>query len=184
MQEIEKYIYQILDEICKKSELDQVLFDVAEMEERLGYRTVFRGEGGDKAIDRKALVADEVKRISSKILKESFLPLLENEDLRLFEPGIFKIFAEELNQKAKAILFFHLTTAVDLDRQEILDLSSKISHRMGRWVKIDIMHDRSIIGGAMIKKDNYIFDFSLKTKLLKLGAEWKRSIERSKDDDD
>lgn len=182
MQEIEKYINQILDAVCKKEELDQVLFDVAEMEERLGYRTVFKAEGTSN--QRKSLVEDEIKRISSKILKQCFAPLLEIEDLRLFEPGVFKIFTEELVKKSKNIVFFHVTTAVELSREEMMELSSKISHKFGRWVKIDTSIERAIVGGAVIKKDNYIFDFSLKTKLSKLGAEWKKSIERAREFDD
>ncbi len=57
-------------------------------------------------------------------------------------------------------------------------MSQKLSSKMKRNVLIDLQIDKSIIGGAIIKKDNYIFDFSLKTKLGKLSSEWKKAIHR------
>ena len=49
------------------------------------------------------------------------------------------------------------------------------------WVKVDVTVDKSLIGGAVIKNDNFILDYSLKTRLTNFSAEWKKSLDNTRE---
>jgi F0F1-type ATP synthase delta subunit len=70
-----------------------------------------------------------------------------------------------------------LTTAVELEDEDLRQLCHDLTFRLGRKVLIDIKIDKGVLGGAVIKKDNYILDYSLATKLAKLSEEWKKSVQ-------
>lgn len=177
MSEIEKYVEVIFENISNKSELEEILFDLSVMSEKIGYSTVV--QGSDDRSDRKAIISDALPGISSEILKEYFTSLVEKGDLWIFEPGHFKTFLDELKAAASKIIYFYLSSAVDLKKEDIRSLTDKISRKMERKVIIEITVDSSIIGGAIIKKDNYIFDFSVKSKLNSLCDQWKKSLEEA-----
>jgi F-type H+-transporting ATPase subunit delta len=168
------YVDKVINLVCKKDELDQILFDASLIKDRLSYRTVVKN-GADES-KKEILVLHEIENLGSDQLKTYFRSLIKEKDLHLFDPGVFKVFYESLMETAEKILFFHITTAILLKQPDIIKLSKKLSEKMERHVIIDLRVDKTIIGGAIIKKDNYILDFSLRTKLSTLSSEWKKSI--------
>ncbi|OQA04197.1 MAG: ATP synthase subunit delta [bacterium ADurb.Bin400] len=181
--EIENYTQEILALIYKKEDFDQLLFDVSVFADLIGYESVAKNAGEDVQ-QRKNYIKLQLDRISSDILKNYLEGLLSQDDLQLFEPGLFKLFVEELNEAASKTLFFKLTTAIEIEPEDLNQMSAALSKKMERKVIIDITVDKSIVGGAIIKKENYIFDFSIKTKLGKLSSDWKRSIQKAKNAND
>jgi F-type H+-transporting ATPase subunit delta len=182
MRELEKYISQVLDLIYKKSEFDQILFDLSLFADKINYSTVLNsGSALDDKGKRKELVSANLCNIDSTILREYFHRLLDEDDLWVFDPAHFKVFVEELSERSQRTVFIKLTTALQLADHDLRGLSVKLSKKMDQKVVIDLVVDKNIIGGTIIRKDNYILDYSIKTKLSNLATQWKKTIQQSKD---
>jgi F-type H+-transporting ATPase subunit delta len=177
--EIGQYVNAVLNLVEKKEELDQIVFDLSTLGEKIGYKSV--GSGADDGEKRKMLIESEMDNLGSDLLKDYFQGLINHSDLWIFEPGKFKIFSEELGKAANKIIYFKLITAIELRREDLKLMATKISKKMERRVLIDLTVDKSIIGGAIIQKDGFILDFSIKTKLQALSNEWKKALQRDSD---
>ena len=172
--EISRYIEDILALADRKNDLDQILFDLNSIADHIGYKSVV--DTGDDPEKRKQVVENELEDIGSAELAEYFSNLLKKNEIALFEPGRFKNFVEEFESEIKKIVYFKMTTSIELKPKDLKEITDKLSKKVGRKVMIDQTIDKTIIGGAIIQKDNYILDFSVKSKLHDLGVEWKKSI--------
>jgi F-type H+-transporting ATPase subunit delta len=173
------YKSEILALALSKEELDQIIYDISSFASVIGYKSVVANGTNDKQ-KRKILIASELSGITSKSLKHYFESLLKKDDLTLFEPGVFKNCVEDLKEQGQKTVHIELTTAIEIKEKDLKKITDDLSKKLGRKVVIDNEVDKSIMGGALIKKDNYIVDFSLKTKLANLNIEWKKSIHKSR----
>lgn len=173
------YKSEILALALSKEDLDQIIYDISAFASVIGYKSVVASGATDKQ-KRKILIASELSSITSKSLKHYFELLLKNDDLTLFEPGVFKNCVEDLKEEGLKTVHVELTTAIEIKEKDLKNITDDLSKKLGRKVVIDNLIDKSILGGALIKRDNYILDFSLKTKLSNLNIEWKKSIHRSR----
>jgi len=173
------YKSEILALAVSKEELDQVIYDISVFADVIGYKSVVTNGATDKQ-KRKILIASELKSITSKPLNHYFESLLKKDDLTLFEPGFFKNCVEDLKEQGQKTIHIELTTVIEIKEKDLKNIINDLSKKIGRKVVIDNVVDKSILGGALIKKDNYILDFSLKTKLSNLSIEWKKSIHKSR----
>lgn len=178
MTEIEKYIAAILDLIYKKEDLEQISFDLSLFGDHIGYNSIVRSSGNELE-KRKYLVESNLDVIESKVLLDYFKGLLSKGDLWIFEPSHFKMFCQEMESASKKTIYFNLTTAIELKDEDLRGLSQRLSKKMEKKVLVHLAVDKSIIGGAIIRKDNYILDYSLKTKLSSLAVQWKKSIQKA-----
>lgn len=178
MSEIEKYIKKILDLVFTKDDLDQILFDLTIFAEHIGYNSIVKSTT-DEAEARRILVRSQLDNITSGILRNYLTELLEKDELWIFDPGHIKTFADNLNEIAAKTVFFNLTTAIQLKDEDLRALSEMMSKKMERKVVVHLTVDHNILGGAVIKKDNFILDYSLKTKMNNLASQWKKSIQKA-----
>ena len=175
--EIEKHISELLNRITNKSDLHQIIFDVNMLTDKISYITI---NGHNNGEDLAQVVKKEIANLESETLQGYFSELLEANDLWLFEPARYKSFAEEFEQAALKTDFLEITTAVELKPEDLKELSRKISSKIDRRLIVDVKVSPNIIGGAIVKKENYILDYSIETKLKNLGEKWKNSIAKSK----
>ncbi len=182
---MENDIGKIIDDIIllvdKKEQLDQIIFDVSNIGDEIGYKSVVDKNGDDPA-ERKELVKNAVSKIKSELMKDYFNKYINESNILIFEPNRFKNFQDQLQAEIKKIICIRLTIAVELKKEDTKKISTKLSEKMEQKVLIDITVDKSIVGGAIIHKDNYIFDFSVKSKLGRLADEWKLAIEEANSD--
>ena len=175
--EIEKHINELLAMINNKNDLHQIIFDINILVDKISYVTV-TGQGNGNHLAE--TVRRELDNLNSETLKEYFQSLLDNNDTWLFEPARYKSFAEEFEQIALKTDFLEITTAIELKPEDTRLMAEQISQRMDRRVIVDTKVNTSLIGGAIIKKDNYILDYSIETKMRNLSERWKASIAKSK----
>lgn len=178
MTEIEKYLKAIISLVFQKDEFDQILFDLSMLGDHIGYSSITKGSG-DEAEKRKQFITEQLSQIKSDILRDYLLSLIKKNDLWLFDPGHFKIFSEEMNNQSQKAVLFNLTAPIELKSDDIKALAERLSNKAQRKVVIQLVVDESIISGAIIKKDNYILDYSLRTKLNNLGNQWKKTIQKA-----
>ena len=175
--EIEKHINALLGLVCDKNDLHQIIFDINLLTDKISYITVTGQGNGDHLPET---VRKELENLNSETLKNYFGKLLDESDLWLFEPARYKVFSEEFEQTALKTDFLELTAAIELKPEDINKIESVISERMDRRVIVDVKVNPNLIGGAIIKKENYILDYSIETKLKNLSEKWKASIAKSK----
>lgn len=175
--EIEKHINELLALITDKSDLHQIIFDLNLLTDKISYVTVTGQSNGEHLAET---VRREIGNLNSETLKNYFTKLLDSNDLWLLEPARYKSFAEEFEQTALKTDFLEITTAVELKPDDIKSLADQISRKMDRRVIIDTRVNANLIGGAIIKKENYILDYSIETKMKNLSEKWKASIAKNK----
>ncbi len=173
MHEIERHIQEIFMLITNKFELDQIIFDIEHLIDKFSYQTIADNNDCDQKIQS---IRNEIADIGSIILQSYFYSLTDSNDLWLFEPTHFKNFMEKFNERVAQTDVFQVTTAIQLKDNDVKRMAEKLSQKMEKIVIIDIRTNSNLIGGAIIKKDNYILDYSLKTKLTNLSEHWKNSI--------
>ena len=81
--------------------------------------------------------------------------------------------AEEFNRLVddeEGRMSAEVTTATPLDSAHEERLREALSRRTGREVRLEIKVDASLIGGAVAKVGDLVFDGSLRTQLSKLRA--------------
>lgn len=172
---IDRHLKDTIGLVYKKSDLDQLLFDLQIFTDKISYKSVIHNTDNDN-VDRKQFVKTEISKITSDILRWYFEYLISKEDLFLFDPGQIKIFREELAEQSKKFVIFKIITAIELKNSDVEDISYRLTKKLGRKVLVDTQVDKTILAGSIIKKDNYIMDFSLKTRLYLFGEEWKKAI--------
>jgi len=178
--DVENHVYCILDQIHKKEDLDQISYDISVLSEFFNYKNVNENLNEEYEA-KKQLISKKVNIIQSSILRRYLQALIESDSMLFFEPGRFKLFVADFEEKSQKIQFIDLTTSVELTPEDIHNLSEKMSHRMQCWVKVDVTVDKTLIGGVVIKNDNFILDYSLKTRLANFSAEWKKSLDQTRE---
>jgi F0F1-type ATP synthase delta subunit len=175
--EVKRLVNELISRISKRSDLNQIVFDIEYLKDRISYKSVASETPDAKHL--KSLATKEVNRITSKDLKSFLQSMLEENNLWLFDPAHLSAFAKEFIAESKSIDFVEITCAIELKPEDIYAISENISKNIGKRVIVDIKINKDIIGGAIIKKDHYIIDYSIATKLNNLSSRWKESLSKS-----
>lgn len=88
-------------------------------------------------------------------------------------------FIKKFQQATENIHILHLTTAVPLTLQQIRAISRDLTHEFGYKIIVDHTVNATLIGGILVKLDNYIFDYSLRSKFQQFQREWLASLEKT-----
>lgn len=88
-------------------------------------------------------------------------------------------FIKKFQQATGTIHTLHLTTAIPLTLQQIRTISRDLSHEFGYKIIVDHTVNTTLIGGILVKLDNYIFDYSLRSKFQQFQREWLASLEKT-----
>jgi F-type H+-transporting ATPase subunit delta len=169
MEEIAKVYTRSLFEVAREhGKLDELREQLAQFVEALnGYRELaifffspyFSQKEKQEALDRVIQGADPIFL--------NFLRLLI-EKHRM--PVIFRIRAEfeRLYEEENRTLPVEITSAIELDPETTAKLSSEISERTGRKVKLATRVDPEILGGLVVRVGNAILDASIRNRLEQL----------------
>lgn len=88
-------------------------------------------------------------------------------------------FVKKFQQSTESVHILHLTSAVNLTPQQIRSISRDLTHEFGYKIIVDHMVNANLIGGILVKLDNYIFDYSLRSKFQQFQHEWLASLEKT-----
>jgi F0F1-type ATP synthase delta subunit len=88
-------------------------------------------------------------------------------------------FVKKFQQSTEAIHTLNLTTAIDLSAHQIRAIARDLTHEFGYKVIVEHTVNTSLIGGILVKLDNYIFDYSLRSKFQQFQREWLASLEKT-----
>lgn len=113
----------------------------------------------------------EVNLLKGKI--DCFLQLLIDEKRLTTLPSITFLYHQLLNDyyglvEAEVICTFSLSAE---HREQI---KRKLKKRFHSRIKLKVIEDKSLLGGAIIRVNNWVIDGSIKSKLIQLAASLKR----------
>jgi ATP synthase F1 delta subunit len=85
-------------------------------------------------------------------------------------PAIFRIRRDfdELYAEERKLLPVTITSAVELDKDTINEITSKIEEQTGRKVELSTKVDPSVIGGLVMRVGNVVMDGSIRSRLERL----------------
>ncbi|MGH7609360.1 MAG: F0F1 ATP synthase subunit delta [Candidatus Dormibacteria bacterium] len=89
-------------------------------------------------------------------------------------PGLLAAIArgyQELVDEREGRVLARLTTAVALAAGERRRLAGRLARRLGREVRFETEVDPALLGGAVVRVGDRVFDASLRTRLLQLRQE-------------
>jgi F-type H+-transporting ATPase subunit delta len=117
--------------------------------------------------DRKARILEEIfsGSVSDKLL--IFLNLIARKKRAGILPEIIDEFMIILDEK-KGIVNADVTSAVELSREQVDSLVSKLSDSTGKKIRARMSIDEELLGGVSVKIGDTIFDGSIKYQLLLL----------------
>ncbi len=121
------------------------------------------------ASGRKAALREIANRISVSPLVKNFISYLIDQR-RLIDFEAITLAYGELADEAEGLLTAEVVSASPLDDRRKDRLRRALSERTGREVRLEIEVDPSLIGGAIAKVGDLVFDGSLRTQLGQLRA--------------
>lgn len=121
------------------------------------------------ASDRKAALRAIAERISVSPLVKNFISYLIDQRRLINFSSIVQAYGE-FADNAEGLLTAEVISASPLDDRRKDRLRRALSERTGRQVRLEIKIDPAIIGGAIAKVGDLVFDGSLRTQLGQLRA--------------
>lgn len=126
------------------------------------------------AAERKAALRALAARESVSPLVQNFLGFLVDQRRLIQFDGIVAAY-HALADQAEGMLTADVRVASPLDERRKDRLRRALSARTGREVKLEIEVDPSLLGGAIAKVGDLVFDGSLRTQLAQLRANLTRT---------
>ena len=121
------------------------------------------------ASGRKAALREIANRISVSPLVQNFLSYLIDQRRLIDFNAIVEAYGE-FADNAEGLLTAEVISASPLDDRRKDRLRRALSERTGREVRLEIKVDSALIGGAIAKVGDLVFDGSLRTQLGQLRA--------------
>lgn len=103
---------------------------------------------------------------------ENFLQLLMNEKRLTALPDITSFYHKLLNGD-QGITEVKVISAFSLSNNQKEQIKKKLERRFGATVKLKVLTDKSLVGGAIIYAGNWVLDDSIKSKLTRLAKKFK-----------
>ena len=119
--------------------------------------------------ERKAVLAAVSDRADMSVPVKAFYSYLIDQRRLLDFFGICEEY-QRLAAEAAGLVTAHVTTASPLDESKKDRLRRALSERMGREVQLDVEVDPGLIGGAIAKVGDLVFDGSLRAQIQGLRA--------------
>ena len=77
---------------------------------------------------------------------------------------------ETMRAEAEGTIEAELVSALDVTDEQQSQLAQSLSSRLGRQVSLQVVHDPSLIGGAILRAGDMVIDASVKGRLQKLAT--------------
>ena len=119
------------------------------------------------AAERKAVLRALASRIGISPLVQNFMAFLVDQRRLIAFDGIVASYLE-LADQAEGLLTAEVVSASPLDDRRKDRLRRALSERTGQEVRLQIEVDPSLLGGAIAKVGDLVFDGSLRTQLGRL----------------
>lgn len=117
----------------------------------------------DKTEALEKIFGDEVGEVISK-----FIALLARKNRLQLLPQIVGAFIQEYNKYA-GIIEIEVSSASELDEQQVSRLKEALEGKTGKKVKLDVKQNKSLKGGIAVRIEDTVIDGTIKHKLEQLS---------------
>jgi len=117
--------------------------------------------------------------ITNANLKQIFMAELEAGNFDVFQTQTITSLLAKLNDIAAIGTVIDLSLPLPLTDTDLREIVDQLEEKLHTKIILDLKIDPSLLGGIVIKKDNYIFDASLKNHLKNYENEWVKSLHKA-----
>lgn len=107
---------------------------------------------------------------------------IENNNMWLFDTekiDYLDEFVKIFQQSTESVKIMHLTTAKPLNPIQLKAISKDMSKSFGIKTVIEHAVNPNLISGIQVKIDNYVYDYSLRSKFQQFQREWLASLDKT-----
>jgi F0F1-type ATP synthase delta subunit len=178
-------IAQLLGNIYTTSQLKQI----SDALEELAQNKAFKNHATDIVTDesltdsqKKTQLSYLIKSIDIPTLQDFFSDILAKNTFWVFSSDkidYFDKFVQEFQMATEAIGVIYLVTATKLLPHDHRAIAKDLSQSFGYKVVLNHQINPAIIGGAQVRVENLVFDFSLRNKFNQFERQWLSSLEKT-----
>lgn len=110
------------------------------------------------------------KALAGKKDIEHFVQMLAENKRLLMLPEIYALYTQHRAEHEKTLVA-HVRSFMALTGKEQEEIIASLSQRLKRQISLDVVIDKSLLGGAVIRAGDLVIDGSVREKLNKLSAE-------------
>jgi len=177
---------QLAKELIEKIYTTDTLKRISDALEKLSQNKGFKDHTNDIINDdsltdsqKKNQLLYIIKSVEIPTLYEFFSDQLADYSFWIFSSGqidYFDKFVQAFQKATKDVGVIYLTTAVEISAADLKAISKNLGKSFGYQVAINHDVNTGILGGAQIRIENLIFDYSLRSKFRHFQKEWLKSI--------
>ena len=177
---------QLAKELIEKIYTTDTLKRISDTLEKLSQNKGFKAHTNDIINDdsltdnqKKNQLLYIIKSVEIPTLYDFFSDQLADYSFWIFSSGqidYFDKFVQAFQKATKDIGVIYLTTAVEISTLDLKAISNNLGKSFGYKVVINHDINTGILGGAQIRIENLIFDYSLRSKFRHFQKEWLKSI--------
>jgi F-type H+-transporting ATPase subunit delta len=113
-------------------------------------------------------VLQRFKSAKSSTHFQNFIELLAQNKRLLAVPSLFQLF-QNLRANYEKTLTVYVVSFSDLSKEQIKELTTRLSKRLERDITLNVIIDPTLLGGAIIRAENLVFDGSVRTQIKNLS---------------
>ena len=99
---------------------------------------------------------------------QNFIELLAHNKRLLAVPTMLQLF-QDLRANYEKTLTVDVLSFSELSEEQMKQLTTRLSHRLEREITLNITIDPTLLGGAIIRAGNLVFDGSVRTQIKNLS---------------
>lgn len=177
---------QLAKELIEKIYTTDTLKRISDTLEKLSQNKGFKEHTNDIINDdsltdnqKKNQLLYIIKSVEIPTLYDFFSDQLAEYSFWIFSSGqidYFDKFVQAFQKATKDVGVIYLTTAVEISTADLKAISDNLGKSFGYKAAINHDINAGILGGAQIRIENLIFDYSLRSKFRHFQKEWLKSI--------
>jgi F-type H+-transporting ATPase subunit delta len=125
-----------------------------------------------------------LRSVDLPLLNDFFSDELSADTIWLFHTDkidYFDRFVQSFQRLTETVRVVHLVTVIPLSDLYLRQIADNFATSFGYQVIIDHEVNPSLIGGIQVRLDNYVFDYSLRSRFSQFQRQWVNSIQTLED---
>lgn len=179
------FVKRLLDRISTTATLKAISDTLEELSQKKSFKQHANAIVEDETLtagQKRTQILHLIKSVEVPLLFEFFSDELSDSTFWIFSNSridYFDKFVQEFQLATETIGIVHLTTAIALTSVELKKIQTDLSKSFGYKVIINYQLKPAIVGGAQVRVENLVFDYSLRSKFMQFQKEWLSQLEQT-----
>jgi F0F1-type ATP synthase delta subunit len=136
------------------------------------------------ANQKKTQLGFVMQTVELPVLYDFFLDEIGEKQFWIFNAGkidYFDKFVQAFQAAIESVAIVNVLTAIPLNQSDMAKSAAFFSAILGKQAVINHDVNPMILGGAIVKIENFVFDYSLRFKFRTFEAQWLSSLDKTTD---